>query len=136
MQLHAIFVGTPTGLSEKELNIGDVLEIGTAVFAVTSPRMPCFKLGIKMGDPKFAADFMQAHRTGFYFRVTQEGTIRAGDEIRVAERDSYGLTVEEVSRLYDSERRNAVLLAKAAGAPALPEDWRSFFRKRLEKLGD
>jgi MOSC domain-containing protein YiiM len=123
-----------SGLDEHSVGIGDVFQIGSAVFSVTTPRMPCFKLGIKMKDPGFVRDFMQARRTGFYFKVRTEGTIEAGDEIIRAGTDGYGLTVDEVVRLYGADRRNAALLEKAIHSPSLPADWKEFFQKRLRQI--
>lgn len=123
-----------SGLLEEDVCIGDRYQIGTAQFQVTSPRMPCFKLGIKMQDPRFVKDFMDANKTGFYFKVLQEGTLTAGDPISLLHKDSYGLRVSEVSSLYSTHKENKQLLHKAAHAPALPADWADFFADRLHKL--
>ncbi|MCG8387461.1 MAG: MOSC domain-containing protein [Cytophagales bacterium] len=119
------------GLNEDEACIGDQYKIGTAVLAITSPRMPCFKLGIKMKDPKFVKDFMQAQRTGFYFKVAREGAINSGDLIEKIKSDPQRLTVNEVVRLYTTDKENKALLQKAMDTSSLPQDWRDFFSKRL-----
>ncbi len=74
---------TIEGLTDGEIAVGDELEIGTARFAVTQPRIPCFKLGIALGLPEFPKVFHWAGRNGFYLRVQKEGVIQAGDDIRV-----------------------------------------------------
>jgi len=120
-----------TGMWEKEIAIGDIFRIGTTILSITSPRMPCFKLGLKMGDPHFVRDFLKAGRSGFYFKVVEEGEIEPGVMIEQIGEDGYGLTVDEVVRLYTTEKSNQELLQKAVDAPSLPEDWKEFFQKKL-----
>ncbi|MEO1050982.1 MAG: MOSC domain-containing protein [Bacteroidota bacterium] len=122
-----------TGLSEKDVCIGDTYKIGSVVFMVKSPRMPCFKLGIKMNDPRFVKDFMDANLTGFYFCVLEEGEIEAGNRIEKIDEDGHGLTVDETARLYALDKDNNALLRKAASSPSLPTDWVEFYQKRLDK---
>lgn len=122
-----------TGLDEATC-VGDVFKIGTAIFRVTNPRMPCFKLGIKMNDPKFIKDFMDARKNGFYLRVLQEGEIKPGDMIEKMEEDGHGLTIDEVIQLYTTKKEDEELLIKSVGAPNLPEDRREYFEKKLDQL--
>jgi len=120
-----------TGMWETDVCIGDAFRIGSTVLSVTSPRMPCFKLGVKMGDPRFVRDFLQANRSGFYFKVIEEGAIEPGDKIEQVGEDGYGLTIDEVVRLYTTEKSNQELLRKAVDAPSLPEDWKIFFQHKI-----
>lgn len=122
------------GLLEEEVCIGDKFDIGSARLQVTTPRMPCFKLGIKMNNPAFIGDFLEEGRNGFYFKVLKEGIIKAGDSIKLVHRDSYGLTVDETIRAYHKERKNKKLLEKAAQSPSLPEDWKLLFEQKLLRL--
>lgn len=73
---------TTEGLQESELRLGTELEIGTARFAVAHPRTPCYKLGLAFGTDRMVRWFAEAGRPGFYLRVLQPGTVRAGDDIR------------------------------------------------------
>jgi len=123
-----------TGLDEDSVSVGDVFRIGSVVFEATSPRLPCFKLGIKMNDPSFIRDFMQAERTGFYFKVLEEGVLEAGNAIERVSEDPYQLSIREVTRLYTVERENKALLEKAINTPSLPSDWVEFFQKKLQQL--
>jgi MOSC domain-containing protein YiiM len=77
---------TTEGLLEERVHIGDRLRIGSAEFAVTQPRMPCFKLGIRFGRPDIVKRFLQSRRAGFYFAVVREGEVTAGDAIELLER--------------------------------------------------
>src|SRR3954447_15679384 len=72
---------TVEGLSDEEVCIGDRYEIGTAVFEVSQPRVTCYRVGIRMNDPRIPALLVSHHRPGFYFRVLEEGDVQAGDEI-------------------------------------------------------
>lgn len=122
---------TSEGLSEDGVRIGDRLRIGSAEFAVTQPRMPCFKLGIRFGRPAIVRQFLRSGRTGFYLAVTREGEASAGDPIRVLAREENSLTVAEIVSLYAADAANQDLLRRAARLPGLPDGWRDYFRKRL-----
>lgn len=86
---------TLSGLREEALHIGDVLSIGDAVLQVSQPRLPCFKLGIKFGDQRFVARFLQSRRCGFYCRVLREGMIEAGQSIEIVEQAESHLTIAQ-----------------------------------------
>ncbi len=126
---------TTEGLGESSISIGDRYRIGAARLVVTEPRMPCFKLGIRFGDPGMIKRFLQSERSGFYFGVEEEGRVEAGDPIELLEKNpGSDLRVREVTRLYTSDRENRELLRKAVETEALPETWRGYFARRLEKL--
>jgi len=122
---------TSEGLSEDGVRIGDRLRVGSAEFAVTQPRMPCFKLGIRFGRPEMVKMFMKSGRTGFYLAVTREGEVEAGDSIHLDPRPGSSLTVADIVSLYASDSENQEMLILAAKLPGLPESWRDYFRKRL-----
>jgi MOSC domain-containing protein YiiM len=122
---------TTVGLLEEAVHIGDRLRVGSAEFVVTQPRMPCFKLGIRFGDPDIVKRFLRSGRAGFYFAVLGEGEVTAGDAIEWLARDEHGITVADVVNLYMADATNQDLLRRASELPALPEGWRGYFRKRL-----
>jgi MOSC domain-containing protein YiiM len=125
---------TTVGLLESQLNIGDKFHVGSATVTVTEPRMPCYKLGIKFGRPDIVKKFLASERTGFYFRVLEEGEVGADDGIRLIERNNDGLRVSDVTSLYTHEKANLGLLRRAIKVEALPESWKSYFQHRLAKL--
>jgi MOSC domain-containing protein YiiM len=125
---------TTVGLLESQLNIGDKFHVGSATVTVTEPRMPCYKLGIKFGRPDIVKKFLASERTGFYFRVLEEGEVGADDGIRLIERNNDGLRVSDVTSLYTREKANLGLLRRAIKVEALPESWKSYFQHRLAKL--
>jgi MOSC domain-containing protein YiiM len=122
---------TVTGLSENDLHIGDRLRIGSAEFVVTQPRMPCFKLQIRFDRADMTKRFHHSGRTGFYFSVSQEGTLTAGDTIEILGRDEHGITVSDVTRLYSADEPDREMLRRMSELPALPGSWRDYFREKL-----
>jgi len=122
---------TTEGLLEDEVWIGDRYAIGTAELVVTQPRMPCYKLGIRFGDPGMVKRFHQSGRSGFYLAVEREGEVGAGDVIERVARNERRLTVADVVGLYGTDSANQPLLEKASNHPSLPPAWREYFRKRL-----
>jgi len=122
---------TTEGLLEDAIRIGDRLRIGTAEFSVTQPRMPCFKLAIRFGRADMVKRFLQSGRTGFYLSVSQEGEVAAGDGVMFIARDEHAISVADVVALYTADGANQDLLRRASKLPALPEDWRDYFRQRL-----
>jgi MOSC domain-containing protein YiiM len=124
---------TTEGLLEDAIRIGDILQIGTAEFSVTQPRMPCFKLGIRFDRADMVKRFLLSGRTGFYLNVFQEGEVGAGDQVRVIGHDRAAITVADIVGLYAADGANQDLLYRASELPALPESWRDYFRKRLWK---
>jgi MOSC domain-containing protein YiiM len=125
---------TTVGLLESQLNIGDKFHVGSATVTVTEPRMPCYKLGIKFGRPDIVKKFLASERTGFYFRVLEEGEVGADDGIRLIERNNDGLRVSDVTSLYTHEKANLGLLRRAIKVEAFPESSKSYFQHRLAKL--
>jgi MOSC domain-containing protein YiiM len=122
---------TVQGLAEDEVWIGDRYRVGTAELVVTQPRMPCYKLAIRFGDPDMVRRFLQSGRSGFYLSVSREGDVGAGDAIERLARESTRLTVAEVVSLYATDRRNTALMESASRHPSLPAARRDYFRKRL-----
>jgi MOSC domain-containing protein YiiM len=125
---------TTTGLFETEINIGDKFRVGTTEVMVTQPRMPCYKLGIRFGRTDIIKRFLASERTGFYFSVLKEGEVGAGDEFELIEKNASGVRVVDVTRLYSSDKQNVDLLRRAIATEALPDNWREYFRKRIENL--
>ena len=122
---------TVDGLADDELCVGDRLSIGTAMFEVTQPRTTCFKVGIRLDEPRMPGLLTGHGRPGFYLRVLEEGKVGAGDEIRVLHRDRRRMTVRRVSDLLYTADRDEPALRAAVAIPALSEGWRWSFRQLL-----
>jgi MOSC domain-containing protein YiiM len=122
---------TTEGLLETEVQVGDRLRAGSAEFAVTQPRIPCYKLEVRFDRPDMVKQFLGSRRTGFYLKVVREGKVTAGDPIEYTRSPEIGLTIADIVNLYTVDSENQELLRRAAQLPALPENWREYFRKRL-----
>jgi ferredoxin-NADP reductase/MOSC domain-containing protein YiiM len=123
---------TVEGLSDEEVAIGDRFAIGSAVFEVTQPRVTCYKVGIRLEEPKMAALLTGHGRPGFYFRVIEPGEVGAGDEITYVSGVEDRLSVRAVSDLlYRSH--NDETLRRALKLAALPDGWRSSFQALLDQ---
>lgn len=122
---------TTEGLFEKDLHIGDRLQVGSAVIVVRQPRIPCYKLAVKFKRDDILARFLRSGRSGFYFSVEKEGTVQAGDTFELLSREPDGITIAEMNHLFADDLYNRELLDKAIATPALPEDWKDYFRKRI-----
>jgi ferredoxin-NADP reductase/MOSC domain-containing protein YiiM/ferredoxin len=126
---------TIDGLSDGEVCIGDRYRIGTAVFEVTQPRVTCYRVGIRMEDPRIPALLVSHHRPGFYFRVLEEGEVQAGDEIVKLASGPEQMTVAEVDALLYLPGHQRQPLLRALRIPALSPGWQASFRALLAGTG-
>ena len=124
---------TTEGLLEDDVLVGDVLRVGSALLEVSHPRVPCFKLAARMGDPAFGKPFLRSGRVGFYLRVLEEGELENGDPVTRERRGEGGLSILTTARLLDSGA-GPVNLESAAAVPALAEGWRENFALRAAQL--
>jgi MOSC domain-containing protein YiiM len=118
---------TVEGIEVSGAVIGERWRLGTVELEVCQPRFPCFKLGLRFGDPKMLKRFTQAERPGAYLRIVREGEIGAGDAIEVAERPDHGITIALVARAVMIDH---ALLPRAADAPQLPVSLSDWMRER------
>jgi ferredoxin-NADP reductase/MOSC domain-containing protein YiiM/ferredoxin len=127
---------TIEGPGDDEVCIGDRYQVGTAVFEVTQPRVTCYRVGIRMNDPRIPALLVSHRRPGFYFRVLQEGDVQAGDEILKLASGPEQMTVGEVDGLLYLPGHARQQLLRALRIPALSPGWQASFRALLnEKPG-
>lgn len=123
---------TTEGLLDSDVSIGDRFRVGTAELVVTQPRLPCFKLGIKLGRDEFVTEFLERGLLGFYLAVAHEGEVAAGDPIVELQRHPSDFGVTEVARLFARDRDDVEGMRRAADLDVLPESWRDYFRKRVD----
>jgi MOSC domain-containing protein YiiM/ferredoxin-NADP reductase len=124
---------TTEGVLEAELRIGDVLEIGTAIVQVSEPRIPCYKLVMRMeagGD--FAVRFLAANRTGFYCRVLQEGVVKTSDALTLLQSDASSPTVSEVVAATQFADRDPAGLRRVRKARGISVKWQSRVRRMID----
>lgn len=122
---------TTEGLFETHLHIGDRLQVGSAVMVVRQPRIPCYKLAVKFKRDDILARFLRSGRSGFYFSVEKEGSVQAGDSFESLSHEPEAITIAEMNHLFADDLYNRELLDKAIATPALPGDWKDYFRKRI-----
>ena len=126
---------TTIGLRESSVHVGDQFSIGSAELVVTQPRMPCYKLGLRFQSDDMVKRFLASGRNGFYFAVSGEGELRAGDQIKPIALDDNGLSISEIVRLYvvkTYSEEDVTSIRRALRVEALPENWKTYFRNRLQ----
>ena len=117
---------TLRGIDVTGARVGERWRIGTVLLEVTSPRIPCWKLAKKMGDPRFIKRFAQAGRPGAYLRIIEEGELQAGDEVEIVERPDHDVTLALFVEAYEHDRS---LLPRLLEADALPDHWRDWIEE-------
>ncbi|MCR6484927.1 MOSC and FAD-binding oxidoreductase domain-containing protein [Amycolatopsis sp. OK19-0408] len=122
---------TVDGLPDDEVHIGDRYRVGEAEFEVTQPRVTCFRVGMRLGEPRMPALLVAHHRPGFYLRVITEGHVQAGDEIVRTRTGRHELSVADVDALLYLPDRDPETLRKAVDVPALSPGWQASFRDLL-----
>ncbi|OBH86339.1 sulfurase [Mycobacterium scrofulaceum] len=122
---------TISGLPDDEVCIGDRYRIGEAEFEVTQPRVTCFRVGMRLNEPRMPNLLVSQRRPGFYFRVISEGQVRAGDDIVRTRRGRHALSVADVDALLYLPDRDLELLHKIIDVPALSPGWQQSFRDML-----
>ena len=127
---------TVDGLPDSEVCIGDRYRIGDAIFEVTQPRVTCYRVGIRMNEPRMPALLVEHHRPGFYFRVLQEGEVGAGDEIMKVAEGPERLSVAEVDALLYLPGHAPEQLQRALRIPALSMGWQNSFQAMLQQDRD
>jgi len=127
---------TTEGVAVNDALVGERWAIGTAVFEVSEPRIPCWRLGVRMNDQGFVRRFTEALRPGTYLRIILEGALGAGDEIRILERPDHDMTIRDIFRIYTRDREE---VERLLAVPRISESWRkwaeNFLKKAQERAG-
>jgi MOSC domain-containing protein YiiM len=115
---------TVSGMTETSVVLGDTYRLGDVIATVTQPRLPCFKLGIRMADDAFPNRFLMSGRLGFYLRVAQEGTVRAGDGIELLQRPAHNISIFRLWRtVFGAELNAADAQLALDNLPLLDAGW-------------
>ncbi len=123
---------TVDGLPDDEVCIGDRYQIGEAEFEVTQPRVTCYRVGLRLGEPAMPALLVSHHRPGFYMRVVREGHLQAGDEVVKTRTGPYALSVTDTDALLYLPGRDPAKLRLAVQIPALSPGWQQSFRELID----
>ena len=121
---------TTEGIEVNDALVGERWQVGTAVLEVSEPRVPCWRLGVRMNDKMFPRRFTEALRPGPYLRIVVEGDVGAGDDVRVVERPGHDLTIRDVFRIYTRDRDE---VDRLLAVPRMSESWRRWAQEFLQK---
>ena len=124
---------TVEGLLDNEVCIGDRYRIGDAIFEVSQPRVTCYRVGMRMNEPRMPALLVAHHLPGFYFRVLQEGKVGAGDDIVKISDGPERISVAAVDALLYLPGASSEQLQRALRIPALSKGWQGSFQAMLEQ---
>ncbi|HEX8808875.1 MAG TPA: MOSC and FAD-binding oxidoreductase domain-containing protein [Xanthobacteraceae bacterium] len=124
---------TIEGLADDFVCIGDRFQVGTALFEVTQPRVTCFRVGVRMNEPRMAALLTSSGRPGFYFRVLREGEVSMGDEIVKVGEAGVRMTVAEINALLYLPDHARDRLERALRIKELSPGWRGSFEALLQR---
>ncbi len=114
---------------EKQIFIGDVFQVGEAQLEVSEPRFPCFKLGIKFGEPKIIKLFLESELSGIYFRVLKEGVLQAGDKLKLIKSEAVKVSIHEMVSFYRTKDMAPARAAEILKLKSLGPRWREKFEK-------
>lgn len=121
-----------TGWSEHDMCLGDRIQAGTALLEVSQGRMPCWKLSDRFAVANLALRVQQSGRTGWYYRVLEEGVVSAGDRLQLVERPFADWSLARLSAVLFDKRVETELLRECLALPLVPS-WRRTLERRLEK---
>ena len=121
---------TTEGIEVNAALVGERWAIGTTILEVSEPRIPCWRLGVRMNDDQFPRRFTEALRPGTYLRIIAEGELGAGDGIRVVGKPDTDLSVRDVFRIYTRDRHE---VGRLLAAPQISEAWKSWARDFLQR---
>ncbi|GAB3376342.1 MOSC domain-containing protein [Spongiibacter taiwanensis] len=108
---------TLSGMSDIDWRIGDRVSINDVELEITAPRVPCFKLAVKMGDTGFVKMFAKAVRPGAYARVLKPGAVTVGDAFSVTKTVADYATVKSVFVEWHAKEKSKAALEKALASP-------------------
>ena len=124
---------TTVGIDDRELAVGDQLQIGSAVFEIRQPRTPCYKLAFQFDRPDIINAFARSGRMGVYLSVLREGVIQAGEEIFLHPTNSPRITIAQLLQLLREPTVDLDLVRRAIECEALPEPWKISLRERFSE---
>jgi MOSC domain-containing protein YiiM len=121
---------TTEGVAVNDALVGERWAVGTTVLEVSEPRVPCWRLGVRMNDPGFVRLFTEALRPGAYLRIVVEGDVGAGDEVKVLSKPDHGLSVRDVFRIYTRDRGEA---ARLIAIPQMSAAWKRWAERMSQR---
>jgi MOSC domain-containing protein YiiM len=124
---------TTEGIDVNAALVGERWAVGSTVLEVSEPRVPCWRLGVRMNDPGFIRRFTEAMRPGTYLRIVSAGDIGAGDEIKIESKPDHTLSVRDVFRIYTRDRGE---VSRILEAPQMSEAWKRWAKETLARKAE
>ena len=124
---------TTEGIEVNDALVGERWTVGSTMLEVSEPRVPCWRLGVRMNDPVFVRRFAEALRPGAYLRIIAEGDVGAGDAIGLVSKPDHDLTVRDVFRIYTRDRDEC---GRIVDVPQMSAAWKGWARDMLERKAD
>ena len=121
---------TTEGIEVNDALVGERWTVGSAVFEISEPRVPCWRLGVRMNDPTFIRRFTEALRPGAYMRIVAEGDVGAGDAIELVSKPDHDLTVRDVFRIYTRDRDEC---GRLLAVPQMSAAWKRWAQDTLDR---
>ncbi len=118
-------------IDEKSVCIGDVHKIGSVILEVSQPRKPCWKISRRWGDKRFTKEIYDSGKTGWYYRVLQEGTFQKGDLVELVRRADITVTIEDANSAFKDPSSHVETVKRLLALECLAEAWSSGIRKRV-----
>jgi MOSC domain-containing protein YiiM len=126
---------TIVGLSEQSVCIGDIFRIGTVTFEVSQPRQPCWKLARRWRMHELTGLVVRTGRSGWYFRVVEEGWLEARLPVELIERPNPEWPVARANQIMYEHKVDRALTLALADVPRLSDSWVDELRYRAGQLG-
>lgn len=126
---------TLRGLTERQVMLGDIYEVGDAIVQVTQPRAPCYKIAARYATPKMAVYVQQESYTGYLLRVLQEGHVVAGQAMMLRSRQDHGVSVADANRILNVDKHDLDGAMRLLSVPGLPDGLRPGLERRLREHG-
>ena len=124
---------TTEGMDVNGALVGERWAIGSAVFEISEPRVPCWRLGVRMNDPAFIRTFTEALRPGAYMRIVVEGDVGSGDAIEIVSKPDHDLCVRDVFRIYTRDRDES---GRLIAVPHMSAAWKLWAQDMLQRFPD
>jgi len=121
-----------SGLTEEDLHIGDILRAGTATVQISQGRQPCWKLNMHTKNPQLAARFQKTGKTGWYYRVLEEGRMEAGDTMKMIDRPCPEWPMAKLIEARFNPRLDPATAQALADLEVMAENWREAFAKKTD----
>ena len=121
---------TTEGIEVNDALVGERWSVGSTILEVSEPRVPCWRLGVRMNDPAFVRRFTEALRPGAYLRIVSEGDVGAGDVIDLVSKPDHDLTVRDVFRIYTRDRDES---GRIVDVPQMSAAWKRWARDMIER---